>query len=98
MGRKILKVEHDFDKIFICLSRLVVNSLKWQFAHFFTVFMINGNLTIFLKFLAKLCFYFSGVRTLFFKFQLCKLNIELCRIPILLSYLIVRKTNFQKKL
>ena len=38
------KIKNDFNKIFICLPRLVVNSLKWQFAHPFTVFMFNGNL------------------------------------------------------
>ena len=53
MGRKFLKIENDFDKIFICLPRLVVNILKWQFAHPFTVFMFNGNLT---EIFAKLYF------------------------------------------
>ena len=96
MGRKILKIETDFDQVFIYLPRLVVNSLKWQFAHPFTVFKFDLNLTIFLKFLQNSVFHFSWVLSLFFKSQLRKISIELRRIPILLWHLIVRTANFEK--
>ena len=91
-----------FEYLIICISPLIANSIKLQFSrccspvHYIYVWWKSQSL---FEIPVKLCFFtFRQQVVCFFKSQSLKLNIELCRISIVLFNLIVRKNEFAKKM